>query len=1001
MLALALAAAALAFAQDSGSAPRTPYWQQHVAYDISASLDEPRGVLAGTETVRYVNHSPDTLTSFSLHLYLNAFRPGSRWSDADSAEHRRRFNDLKDPDYGFNHVTDVRIMGAPVTPAYPFAPDSTIVRFELPHPLAPGDSMDVSMGWDARPSTVPRRQGRQGRRFDFAQWYPKVVVYDRYGWEEHPLYPGGEFYGEFGSFRVRLDVPDDQVVGATGVALCGDPGWERANADPSKPVQYQRDWYGARGAAAIAGGCDGAAPGRKRIVWYADQVHNFAMSLNPQYRYEGGAYNGTAVHVLYQPGDSATWGHGVAVQRTETALNWLGRIYGPFGWPQITNVHRIEGGGTEFPMMIHDGSADQGLIVHELGHNYTMGMLANNEWKEGWLDEGFTSFQTALFWEVTGRAGMYENTERQILEYDLEGQSEPASLVSEDYKDFVSYNISIYSRGELFFQQLRHIVGDADMIRILRTFYARWQFRHVDEQAFRDVAESVSQKDLGTFFAQWLHSVPFYDYAVGRVKTARAGDGWRARVEVVRKEEGRIPVDVEVIGERDTAMVRTDGLAQRAWVEVATTSKPREIILDPFVRTHDWNMLNNRRRLGMPMFSSLLPPPATKFYLDTYVSTPAERDRLTVGLLPAVWYNDAGGVTVGFRTRDDYLGLFEQNQALVSYGTGWGHDPDVRKLDVFLRARNPVFLRSPGLSETFDAFRMEGRHGGVVSLEKTTQPHLAFGPVRHDGVSLRWVGVEDTRFLDPGYYEDVGTVELAASHGVALRSGAWHLGADAALTGGLAYAKGGLAAATGRTDADEFYGRVSLSGTARRTLGKAWGIGARLFAGSTISNDTPVKQRQTYLAGADPYAQLYDPFLRSRGALLVRPNFYYQTVGGAELRGYDPRLSTIGVVASNIELERYLRAAPKAKLFSRVSALAFGDFGQTISDGTIVRPTRKLGFLADAGLGLRAEHQLGDRRITTRIEFPFWVSRPELAQDTHPGTAEFGFRWLVGLGATF
>jgi len=214
-------------------------------------------------------------------------------------------------------------------------------------------------------------------------------VYDRYGWEEHPLYPAGEFYGEFASFVVDLDVPADQVIGATGVPVCGDPGWERANQNENQPVEYQRDYYGPR---TPPPACDGAAPGRKRLRWYAEDVHHFALSLNPAYRYEGGHFGNVAVHVLYQPGDELTWGGGVAVQRTETALTWLDQLYGAFAWPQITNVHRIEGGGTEFPMMIMNGSADQGLIVHELGHNYTMGILANNEWREGWLDEGFTSF---------------------------------------------------------------------------------------------------------------------------------------------------------------------------------------------------------------------------------------------------------------------------------------------------------------------------------------------------------------------------------------------------------------------------------------------------------------------------------------------------------------------------------------------------------------------------------------------------------------------------------
>jgi hypothetical protein len=332
-------------------------------------------------------------------------------------------------------VRNVRIDGSQVEPIFPFRPDSTIVRFALPQPLRPGDSVSVDLEWDARPSTIPRRQGRQGRRFDFAQWYPKVVVYDRYGWEEHPLYPAGEFYGEFATFLVDLDVPVDQVMGATGVPVCGDPGWDRANRNRSRPIVYRRDYYGSETPPAA---CDGAAPGRKIVRWYARDVHHFALSLNPDYRYEGGRYGNVAVHVLYQPGDESTWGGNFAVERTQTALAWLNQLYGPFAWPQITNVHRIEGGGTEFPMMVMNGSAEQGLIVHELGHNYTMGILANNEWREGWLDEGFTSFQTDWFWEAVGRPSTYEETEAGILQLDLEDYSEPPSLVAENYRVFCS-----------------------------------------------------------------------------------------------------------------------------------------------------------------------------------------------------------------------------------------------------------------------------------------------------------------------------------------------------------------------------------------------------------------------------------------------------------------------------------------------------------------------------------------------------------------------------------
>src|SRR5690606_27489071 len=122
------------------------------------------------------------------------------------------------------------INGRAVEPKYPGAPDSTVVVVALPEPLEPGESLIVDMDWDARPSTLPRRQARQGRHYDFAHWFPIVAVYDRSGWAVRPLLPQGEFYGEFMDFDVTLDVAADQVIGATGVPVEGDPGWAAAAA---------------------------------------------------------------------------------------------------------------------------------------------------------------------------------------------------------------------------------------------------------------------------------------------------------------------------------------------------------------------------------------------------------------------------------------------------------------------------------------------------------------------------------------------------------------------------------------------------------------------------------------------------------------------------------------------------------------------------------------------------------------------------------------------------
>ncbi len=983
--------------QQSAAPNPGAYWQQEVAYEIDARLDEPSGVLSGTQRIRYINHSPDTLATFSLHLHLNAFRPGSRWAAADSAEGRRRFNDLRDPDHAFNHVRNVRIMGSPVRPVYPFAPDSTIVRFALPRPLGPGESLSAEMDWDARPSTTPRRQGRQGRHFDFAQWYPKVVVYDRLGWQEHPLYPAGEFYGEFGSFVVDLDVAADQVVGATGVPVCGDPGWERANRAPSRPIEYRRDYYAVRTPSASA--CAGAGAGRKKIRWYAEDVHHFALSLNPEYRYEGGRYRDAAVHVLYQPGDEATWGNGVAVERTVAALAWLDKLFGKFAWPQLTNVHRIEGGATEFPMMIMNGSAEQGLIVHEVGHNYTMGILANNEWREGWLDEGFATFVTTWFWETQGRQGLYEQLEASKLELDIEAYTEPASLVSDTYRDFTSYNLAMYNWGQLFLHQLRYVVGDATMQRILSTFYDRWKLKHVDEAAFRAVAEEVSKRDLSTFFGQGLHATELYDYAIGKVVRKRgsgeAGKGWTSRIEILRKAEGRIPVEVMVIAERDTGVIRIEGLAEREWVEVSTQSKPKQVVLDPRVRSHDWNMLNNRKRLGGFLTRLFDSPPGVDNYIHPYFSTRSRRDRLTVGWQPTVWYNDAAGVTLGVRTRSDYLGRFEQNEMLASIGTGWGSDLDVRDTDFFFRMRNPVRLRAPNMSQTLDIFNVEGRYGVSAELAWNRREHLSFGPTWSRGVRVEWVATDDFRYLDRGLYDDVGTVELQSFGGVTTQSAKWQLAARSSMGAGLAYNRDGLDVSA-RPELDPFYFRGQVEATARRPLGSKRSFGARVFIGVASGDHTAAKQRQIYLQGADPLQQLRNPFLRSRGSLLVGDDFRYHSPGGAGIRGIDQRMSTGAAVALNLELDQTVLARPTSRLFSRVAVAAFGDLAHAWGshDSTVRR-----GFLGDAGVGLRADHRIGDTRFTTRFDLPLFVSRSDLS--LRPSNDDFDFRWVFSFEPAF
>lgn len=643
--------------------PPPPEWQQEVAYTIEARLDEEADVLRAAQVVTYRNVSPDTLDRLYFHLYLNAFRPNSVWARNEKRP-QYRFGELEDPDYGYERLREVWLIsgpgaGTPSTPApvekgtvleprYPHAPDSTVVRLDLPEPLPPGGELALRMRWDARPSTLCRRQCRDGRSWDFAQWYPRVAVYDGTGWNDHPLFPQGEFYGEFATYDVTLELKGDQVVGATGVPVEGDPGWKPAEGSPRDEPLYQREWYGARAvgerpghgasdaggdrggveAPAASPGLLGAEPaeGRRRVRFHARDVHHFAWSVSPDYVYEGdvyarGALPDVAVHVLYRPGDSA-WADGVAARRTIRALSWLESVFRPYPYPQITNLHRLEGGGTEFPMVIMDGSASMGLIVHEMTHQYVHGILANNEWREAWLDEGLTSFLSTWFAEEHGSPDVWKGAMEQAGRVDglltdpgtrrsppprlrgltVEGDTlpspRPIATRSEDFANYGQYGFLSYSRPQTVFYMLRELLGKETMRRILRAYYDRYQFRHVNEAALRQVAEEVSGRELDWFFHQWLHTAATLDWGVADASVEETGDGWRTTVTVRREGEAWMPVTLRVETGEGGTDVRLTSRERTQRVEVETEARPRAVELDPDRALLDSDRSDNRRELG-------------------------------------------------------------------------------------------------------------------------------------------------------------------------------------------------------------------------------------------------------------------------------------------------------------------------------------------------------------------------------------------------------------------
>jgi hypothetical protein len=587
-------AIALGLLTAAAPAQDTARFQQGVEYRIEARLDEATDVLAGRARVRYVNRSGTTLDTLWFHQHLNAFRPNSAWARRELELGNRRFQDLGPAEHAYERLTRVAVDGAAVRPVHPGAPDSTVVGVPLPAPLPPGGTATVELDWDARLSTLPRRQGRGGRHFDFAQWYPRIAVFDRGGWQVQPLMPQGEFYGEFASYDVTLQLAADQVIGATGVPVEGDPGWADAAAPGGAAPDLRRSAYPPPPAEPL-GLLSGAAPAnQKRVRWRADEVHHFAWSIDPEYIHEQGsvARAGVAgetipIHVLYLPGDTS-WANGVAVRRTEAALRWLQDLFGPYPWPQLTNVHRLESGGTEFPMLIMNGSASEGLIVHETTHQYLHGILANNEWREGWLDEGFTSFVDGWYAEEHGNPGAWVGALRSIRERERAGATQPIATPGAEFRDPATYSSMTYTKTSLVLRMLREMVGHDTMRDILREFYDRHRLSHVYEADLRSVVNDVTGSDYDWFFDQWLHTTATLDYGIGDVSTARTAAGWRTTVEVIRLGEAWMPVTLQV-GDVRRGLTSRDRVQR---VEVVTGRRPTRVALDPDEALLDLDLSN-------------------------------------------------------------------------------------------------------------------------------------------------------------------------------------------------------------------------------------------------------------------------------------------------------------------------------------------------------------------------------------------------------------------------
>ncbi|MCS6991830.1 MAG: M1 family metallopeptidase [Chitinophagales bacterium] len=518
-----------------------PYFQQQVDYAIEVRLDDQRHMLHGDITITYRNQSPDTLYEIYFHLYPNAYMSrNTAYAQQQLRNGSTQFWFLDEADRGYIDSLAFEVGGVPANLSYS-SPHPDVARLLLPYPLFPGKAVVITTPFRVKIPLLLSRLGHKRQQYAITQWYPKPAVYDRYGWHPYPYLDQGEFYSEFGKYSVRITLPRNYVVGATGVlqnkrelqwldslSQLPLPSFTDPKSEPQVPPSSEQ-W--------------------KTLHYVAENVHDFAWFADKRYvvRRSSVTLPRTGRQVttwaLFLPESGKTWEK--AVTYVDSALWYYSKWIGDYPYPQATVVqgNLLAGaGGMEYPMITVVSVSNRArtldrVIAHEIGHNWFYGVLAFDERRYPWLDEGINSYYenrymrarygvSTIAAELPLQGGSlldldYPETYTQYLIYHVVASrraDQPASLPADSFTSF-NYFAIVYTKVALGFAYLEDYLGQQHLDSLFAGFYEQWAFRHPSPDDLAEYFRRHSGKELDWFFQRYIGSTDLLDYKLLREDT--------------------------------------------------------------------------------------------------------------------------------------------------------------------------------------------------------------------------------------------------------------------------------------------------------------------------------------------------------------------------------------------------------------------------------------------------------------------------------------------------
>lgn len=515
-------------------------WQQHVDYQMVIDFNVKNHQFTGNQKLTYTNNSPDVLEKVYYHLFLNAFQKGSMMDlhtqsmpDPDSRV-EGKFEHLKKGEEGFTEVTKLTMNGQPM----PYLIEGTILEVTLLTPIQPHTTVVFEMDFLSQVPVQIRRNGRnnsEGIDYSMAQWYPKMAEYDYEGWHPDP-YISREFYGVWGDFDVKITIDKKYVVAAGGYIqnpLEVGNGYQEAGEKLHLPKGEKYTYHF-------------KAPNVHDFVWAADRDYVHKKFLRK---------DGMMLHFFYQPGQATkSWEEFPKIM--DVAYDYMNKNFGQYQYKTYSFIQGGDG-GMEYPLatLITGNRPIRSLVgvaVHEGFHSWYQMMLASNELKHPWMDEGFTTYASTKTMNYLFGKGLFQGAKAeddpfrshysQYYQVHRAGLEEPLTTHSDHYLSNTGYWMGAYTKGELTLRQLEYVIGTRNVAQGLLTYFDLWHGKHPNPNDFFQVMEDQSGLVLDWYQREWIETTHTIDYAVESVSKKS-----RKKTSVKLTKIGPMPMPLDVI----------------------------------------------------------------------------------------------------------------------------------------------------------------------------------------------------------------------------------------------------------------------------------------------------------------------------------------------------------------------------------------------------------------------------------------------------------------------